>query len=99
MVRSRTGWSNAGYAPDAQYGQYDDASSVYDQPLEAEVIDLDDDEPNASDDARAIRSACEAIIRYIAPYIEHVRGDVPAVEAVRLAEARALVEEALALLA
>jgi hypothetical protein len=38
-------------------------------------------------------------VRYIAPYVEHVRGDVPALEAVRLAEARALVDEALALLA
>lgn len=99
MVRSRIGRSNAAYAAYAGYEDDDDASSVYDQPLEAEVIDLDDDEPNASDDARAIRAGCEAIIRYIAPYVEHVRGDVPAVEAVRLAEARALVEEALALLA
>lgn len=70
----------------------------YEEPVEAEVIDLDE-EPNASDDARAIRLACEAIVRYIAPYVEHVRGDVPAGEAARLAEARVLVEEALDLLA
>jgi hypothetical protein len=104
MVRLRSGRSSARRADSAQYGEYTEHDEYgeadgYDQPVEAQIVDLDDAEPNASDDARAIRSACEAIVRYIAPYIEHVRGDVPALEAVRLAEARALVDEALALLA
>jgi hypothetical protein len=104
MVRLRNGRSSARRAESAAYGEYTEydehgEAQEYDQPVEAQVVDLDDEEPNASDDARAIRFGCEAIVRYIAPYVEHVRGDVPALEAVRLAEARALVDEALALLA
>jgi len=86
---------DSGYSDQSGYGD----SDGYAEPIvEAEIVDLDE-YPNASDDARAIRSACEAIMRYIAPYVEHVRGDVPAMEALRLAEARALVDEALSLLA
>ena len=57
MVRVRGG----GFA-DAAFG--DPANAYPEEPVEAEIIDLDD-EPNASDDARAIRLACEAIARYI----------------------------------
>jgi hypothetical protein len=103
MVRLRGGWSRpadpapGGYDDEHGYeAEYGDAAGY--EAVEAEIVDLTE-EPNASDDARAIRSACEAIERYIAPYIEHVRGDVPAAEAFRLAEARALLDEALALLA
>jgi hypothetical protein len=98
MVRLRSGRSGTRPAGDAQDDDQQYADSAYDAPVEAEIVDLDD-EPNASDDARAIRAGCEAIVRYIAPYVEHVRGDVPASEAVRLAEARELVEDALDLLA
>src|SRR5256885_682296 len=97
MVRLRSGGPGARRADDLRGDEYD-GDEEYNGPLEAEVVDLDD-EPNASDDARAIRAACEAIMRYIAPYVEHVRGDVPASEAVRLADARELVEDALDLLA
>src|ERR1700737_2602047 len=69
MVRLRSGRSSARRADSAQYGEYTEHDEYveadgYDQPVEAQIVDLDDAEPNASDDARAIRSACEAIVRY-----------------------------------
>jgi hypothetical protein len=67
--------------------------------VEAEIVELDDGPTSCASDARAIRAACEALTRYVAPYVERTRTDAPADDAARLALARELVDEALQLLA